>query len=245
MSHIACTVDDDAVAHVRLDRPAKLNALTLDMLRDLAATARRLRREPGLRAVILAGEGRSFGAGLDLAAAARNPAGIARAFVPTWRGTNRFQEACWAWRRLPVPVIAAVHGHVLGGALQLALGADLRITTPDARWCVMEVARGLVPDMSGIQALSELTGLETAKRLTLTAEEFSGTEAVAYGLAGMAANDPLEEARTLAAGIAGRRPEAVRGAKRLLDRTWHRGPRRTFAAERRAQLRLLPGAMRR
>ncbi|MBE1877142.1 crotonase/enoyl-CoA hydratase family protein [Myceligenerans pegani] len=243
MSHIACTVDDDAVAHVRLDRPDKLNALTLDMLADLAATARRLRRAPGLRAVVLSGEGRSFGAGLDLAAAARNPAGVARAFVPTWRGTNRFQEACRAWRRLPVPVIAAVHGHVLGGALQLALGADLRITTPDARWCVMEVARGLVPDMSGIQALSELTGLETATRLTLTAEEFSGTDAVRFGLAGSASPDPLADARALAETIAGHRPEAVRAAKRLLNRTWGQGPRRTFAAERAAQLRLLSGAM--
>ncbi|GAB3161599.1 crotonase/enoyl-CoA hydratase family protein [Myceligenerans halotolerans] len=244
MSHIACTVDDD-VAHVRLDRADKLNALTLDMLGDLAATARRLRRRPGLRAVILSGEGRSFGAGLDLQAAARNPAGVAAAFVPTWRGTNRFQEACWAWRRLPVPVIAAVHGHVLGGALQLALAADLRITTPDARWCVMEVARGLVPDMTGIQAVSELTGIETAKRLTLTAEEFSGTDAVAFGLAGSASDDPLTEARALAGTIAGHRPEAVRAAKRLLDRTWQRGPLRTLAAERATQLRLLPGAMRR
>lgn len=237
-------MDDDAVAHVRLDRPDKLNALTLDMLTDLAATARRLRRVPGLRAVVLSGEGRSFGAGLDLGAAARDPAGVARAFVPTWRGTNRFQEACWAWRRLPVPVIAAVHGHVLGGALQLALAADLRITAPDARWCVMEVARGLVPDMSGVQVLSELTGMETARRLTLTAEEFSGTEAVRLGLASSASADPLTEARALAGTIAGHRPEAVRAAKRLLDRTWRRGPLRTFAAERAAQLRLLPGAMR-
>lgn len=238
-------MNDDAVAHVRLDRPEKLNALTLDMLGDLAATARRLRRTPGLRAVVLSGEGRSFGAGLDLKAVAQHPAGIARAFVPTWRGTNRFQEACWAWRRLPVPVIAAVHGHVFGGALQLALGADLRITAPDARWCVMEVARGLVPDMSGIQALSELTGLETATRLTLTAEEFSGTEAVAFGLAGTTSDTPLDDARALAATIAQHRPEAVRSAKRLLHRTWGRGPRRTFAAERRTQIRLLPGAMRR
>lgn len=230
---------------MRLNRPDKLNALSLDMLAGLAATARRLRREPGVRAVILSGEGRSFCAGLDLKAAARNPAGVGRAFLPTWRGTNRFQEACWAWRRLPVPVVAAVHGHVFGGGLQLALGADLRVTAPDARWCVMEVARGLVPDMSGIQALSELTGIETAKRLTLTAEEFSGTRAVELGLAGTASDDPLAEAEALAAVIAGRRPEAVRAAKRLLDRTWHRGPLATFAAERAVQLRLLPGALRR
>ncbi|GAA1853366.1 crotonase/enoyl-CoA hydratase family protein [Myceligenerans crystallogenes] len=244
MGHIACEVND-GVARVRLDRPGKLNALSLEMLRDLAVTARRLRREPAVRAVILSGEGRSFCAGLDLKAAAGDPGGVARAFVPTWRGTNLFQEACWAWRRLPVPVVAAVHGHVLGGGLQLALGADLRVTTPDARWCVMEVARGLVPDMAGIQALSELTGLETAKRLTLTAEEFSGTRAVELGLAGTASDDPMGAAEALAATIAQRRPEAVRAAKRLLNGTWPRGPLATFAAERAAQLRLLPGALRR
>ena len=252
MSHIGCSVND-GVAHVRLERADKLNALTLDMLGDLVTTARRLRREPGLRAVILSGQGRSFCAGLDLEATMRRPARIARAFVPTWRGTNLFQEACRAWRRLPVPVIAAVHGHVFGGGLQIALGADLRVTTPDARWCVMEVARGLVPDMSGIQALSELTSLETAKRLTLTAAEFSGAEAVRLGLAGTTSQAdptephpegaPLAQARALATMIAERRPEAVRASKKLLNRTWNRGPLRTFAAERATQLRLLRGVL--
>lgn len=242
-SHVTCTVTD-GIADVRLDRPDKLNALSLDMLRTLRDTARALRREPGLRAVVVSGNGRSFCAGLDLASAARRPGAVARAFVPSPRGTNLFQEACWAWRRLPVPVVAAVHGHVIGAGVQIALAADLRVTAPDARWSVKEVARGLVPDMSGIRALTQLVGIETAKRLTLTAEEVTGADAARLGLAGTVADAPREEAFTLAARVAAHRPEAVAAAKRLLDRHWSAGDRRTFGAERRAQLRLLPGAMR-
>lgn len=241
-SRITCSISD-GIADVRLDRPDKLNALSLDMLGELRATARGLGRTPGLRAVVVSGNGRSFCAGLDLGAAARNPAAVARAFVPTPRGTNLFQEACWAWRRLPVPVIAAVHGHVLGAGVQIALAADLRLTTPDARWCVKEVERGLVPDMSGIRALTQLVGIETAKRLTFTAEEFTGSDASRLGLAGTVTDTPLDEAFALAGRIAERRPEAVAAAKRLFDRRWSSGDRRTFAAERWAQLRLLPGAM--
>lgn len=233
----------DGIADVRLDRPDKLNALSLDLVRELAVTAHRLRRHAGLRAVVISGNGRAFCAGMDLGAAARDPKGTLLAFLPTWRGTNAFQEAMWAWRRLPFPVIAALHGPVFGAGLQLALGADLRVTAPDARWCVAETSRGLVPDMTGIHTLSQLVGIETAKRLTFTAEEFSGEQAVTLGLAGAVSDTPLDDALLLAHRIAERRPEAVAAAKRLFDSRWSSGALSTFAAERWAQARLLPGAM--
>jgi enoyl-CoA hydratase/carnithine racemase len=128
--------------------------------------------------------------------------------------------------------------------VQIALAADLRLTTPDARWSVKEVERGLVPDMSGIRSLAQLVGIETAKRLTFTAEEFTGSDAGRLGLAGTVTETPLDEAFALAGRIAERRPEAVAAAKRLFDRRWSSGDRRTFAAERWEQLRLLRGAMR-
>jgi len=97
--NITCTVDE-GVARVWLDRPDKLNGLTLDMLSELAATARRLRKDRSLRAVIITGAGESFSAGLDFASALRNPPLIARTFIPSFlRGTNTFQEAAWGWRR--------------------------------------------------------------------------------------------------------------------------------------------------
>src|SRR6185436_20015372 len=163
---------------VRLDRPEKLNALTLQILGDLVSTAHALRSDRTLRAVILAGEGDAFCAGLDFGSVLRQPARIAASFLPRpWRGTNTFQEACWAWRRVPVPVIAAVHGHCFGGGVQIALAADFRFATPDSEWSVLEARWGLIPDMSGIQSLKELVGIDTAKRLTMTGARLSGKEA--------------------------------------------------------------------
>jgi enoyl-CoA hydratase/carnithine racemase len=237
--HVTCTVRD-GVAHVRLDRPEKLNALTLQILDDLVATAQRLRRDRTLRAVVIAGEGDAFCAGLDFGSVLRQPARIATSFVPRpLRGTNTFQEACWAWRRVPVPVIAAVHGHCLGGGLQVALAADFRLATPDSRWSVLEGRWGIIPDMSGVRSLAQLVGIDTAKRLTMTAETISGTEARELGLVTALADDPLAAADDLVARLRVRSPDQLAAAKRLFEDTWTAGPRRTFARERVEQARLL------
>jgi len=233
----------DGIAHVRLTRPDKLNALTLQTLDELVATARELRRDRSLRAVVLSGDGDSFCAGLDFASAMKSPARIAKAFVPVpWRGTNTFQEACWAWRRLPVPVIAAVDGHCYGGGLQLALAADFRVATPDSQWSVLEARWGLIPDMTGIRTLAELVGIDTAKRLTMTAQMLSGKEAADLGLVTELASDPVAVATDLATEIAQRSPDSVAAAKRLFNRTWTASPRSTFARERLEQLILLSAA---
>lgn len=236
---VSCTVAD-GIARVRLTRPDKLNALTLQTLEELVTTAHRLRRDRTLRAVVVSGEGRSFCAGLDFASVLRRPTGVAAAFVPRpWRGTNTFQEACWAWRRLPVPVIAAVHGHCYGGGLQIALAADFRFATPDSEWSVLEGRWGLIPDMSGIRSLAELVGIDTAKRLTMTARMLSGKEAHDLGLVTELAADPEEAALALARELAGRSPDALAAAKRLFDRTWTSSARTTFRRERAEQLFLL------
>lgn len=233
----------DGVATVRLNRPDKLNALTLDTLAALVGTGRALATDRTLRAVVLAGEGRSFCAGLDFGTVLRNRPGIVRAFAPRpWRGTNTFQEACWVWRRLPVPVIAAVHGHCFGGGVQIALGADYRFTTPDAQWSVLEVKWGLIPDMSGIQSLSQVVGIDHAKRLTMTGEVISGSRAVELGLASDVAEDPYAAALALAEQLATRSPDTVAAAKRLFEQTWNAGPRRTFARERVEQVRMFLAA---
>lgn len=233
----------DGIAHVRLDRPDKLNALTLDTLDQLVQVARELRKDATLRAVVLSGEGDSFCAGLDFKTVLKEPTAIARAFVPRpWRGTNTFQEACWAWRRLPVPVIAAVHGHCYGGGLQIALAADFRIATPDSEWSVLEGRWGLIPDMSGIATLKELVGIDTAKRLTMTAEIISGTRAAEIGLVTDLANDPVVAARELAGHLSTRSPDALAAAKRLFNRSWQSSPRATFARERFEQAFLLGSA---
>ena len=231
---------DSGIAYVTLHRPGKLNSLTLDTLDKLVATAREIRTNRSVRAVIIAGHGGNFTAGLDFASARKSPMGIAKAFaVRPWRGTNTFQEACWAFRRLPIPVIAAVEGYCFGGGVQIVGAADYRITTPTAQWSILESKWGLIPDMSGIHSLSELLPIDKAKRLTMTGEVLSGEEAVAVGLASEVANDPVSAAEELAAQISTRSPDAVAYAKKVFDETWRSGPRMTFFKERARQARLL------
>lgn len=239
MSNVTCTIED-GVAHVQLARPEKMNALTLQTLIDLSATARTLKRDKHLRAVIISGEGDAFCAGLDFAHVMKQPAKILRNFIPNpIRGTNTFQEACWAWRRVPVPVIAAVHGHCLGGGLQIALAADFRIATPDSTWSVLEGKWGIIPDMTGVRSLAELVGIDTAKRLTMTAELVTGKEAHDLGLVTDIDSDPVAAAFELAGRLKQRSPDQLAATKRIFNDTWTAGPRRTFARERVEQLFLL------
>ena len=121
------------------------------------------------------------------------------------------------WRKLPVPVIAAIHGVCFGGGLQIASGADVRVVAPDARMAIMEMRWGLVPDMGGYALWRGLIRDDVLRELTYTNREFSGEEAHALGLATYVDADPLVKATAIAATIADRNPHAIRGAKRLAN----------------------------
>jgi enoyl-CoA hydratase/carnithine racemase len=118
-----------------------------------------------------------------------------------------------------VPVIAAVHGAALGGGLQIALGADIRIVAPDARLSVLEIRWGLIPDMTGTHMLRRLVALDVAKELTWTGRMVTGEEAVKLGLATLQSDEPRRDALAVAARIAGSNPHAIRAAKRLLNQS--------------------------
>ena len=137
----------------------------------------------------------------------------------THGNANRPQQAAMTWRKLPVPVIAAVHGVCFGGGLQIAGGADIRIIAPDARLAVMEVRWGLVPDMAGYVLWRGNVRADVLRELTYTHREFSGEEAVALGFATHVDADPLARALAMAQTIAGMSPHAVRSAKALFNRT--------------------------
>lgn len=230
-------------AYVALDRPAKHNGLTLDTLAALIGAAQAIRRRPEVRAVILSGNGPSFCSGLDIAETASNPLSVVANFLPRpLRGTNIFQEACWAWRRLPVPVIAVTHGRCYGGGLQIALAADFRLSTPDCEYSVMEARWGLIPDMTASVTLARTVGIDQARLLTMTAETIAGVKAKEIGLVTELHDDPMAAAEKLAEKIALRSPDSVAGAKKLFDTTWRSTPRRAFSTERRIQLGLLLGA---
>jgi enoyl-CoA hydratase/carnithine racemase len=242
---VTINVDQHGVADVRMNRPEKRNALDTAMFTGLRDAGEQLKSMPEVRVVVLSGEGASFCAGLDFSsfnamasgeragggepqAAAENPSN------PTAGGiTHLGQQVAWVWQELPVPVIAAVHGHALGGGIQIALGADIRFVHPDTQLSVREVHWGLVPDMTGTLFLSRLCGVDVAKELTFTARIFSGRDAGELGIATHVTETPREDALALAAEIAGRSPDAVRGAKSLFNRLANADAAEQFAEERR------------
>jgi enoyl-CoA hydratase/carnithine racemase len=216
----------DGVADVRLVRADKMNALDVPMFEALVATTERLAGERGLRAVVLSGEGRSFCAGLDMGrfAAMKDSGGNGIAggeerdlTIRTHGIANFPQAAVWGWRRVPVPVIAAIQGVAFGGGFQLALGADMRFLSPDARMSIMEIKWGLVPDMAGTAILAGLVRDDILRELTFTGRIFSAQEALSYGLATRICDDPRASAFEVAREIAGKSPTAIRAAKRLLN----------------------------
>jgi len=240
MSERVSITIDGGVADVKLSRPEKMNALDGPMFDALVDAGRSLAEDSSVRAVVLSGEGRSFCAGLDfsgfqaMAGNADDSGGtgsIGR--VPDGQITHHAQQACWTWHELPVPVIAAVHGVAFGGGLQLTLGADIRIVSPDVRMAVLEIRWGLSPDMIATQVLPKLVGPDMAKELTWTGREVGGEEAVRIGLATHMADDPHERAMSLATEIASKSPHAIRGAKHLIDISHHADWATGFAEERR------------
>lgn len=232
----------DHVAHVRLNRPTKHNGLTLDMIDHLAQTADRAAKDRSLRAVVLSGDGASFSSGLDFSSTASQRGRIMRNLVPKRRSAaNNFQAAAWAWRSVPVPVIAVIRGHCFGGGLQIALGADFRFATPDADFSIMEARWGLIPDMSLSASIAQLTTIDVAKRLTMTGEIFDAARAFEWGLLSGVSDDPQATADALIASVKERSPDAVAAAKALFEHTWYTGSRLSFPMEQALQVRLLTG----
>jgi len=209
---------DGGVAHVRLNRPDKLNALDYDMFVALAEAGKSLMDDKSVRAVVLSGEGRAFCAGLDVSAMfALGQQGADLFGEDPGSPANRAQRACWIWHELPMPVIAAVHGYAFGGGLQIALGADIRIITPDVKLSVMEIKWGLIPDMSGTQSLRNLVRLDIAKELVFTGRIVGAQESVKIGLATEIADDPIKHSLAMAREMAQRSPTAIRAGKKLMN----------------------------
>jgi enoyl-CoA hydratase/carnithine racemase len=218
---------EDGIATLLLNRPAKLNALDPAMFAALLEAGETLAGDASLRAVVIAGEGRAFCAGLDMQSFQHMGDSQAGGVldqpltIRTHGISNAPQRIATVWRDVPVPVIAAVHGAAFGGGLQLALGADIRIVAPDAKMSVMEIKWGLVPDMAGIVLMRELARPDVVRELTYTGRQFTGEEALQIGFATQLSPDPREEALALARMIARQSPDAIRAAKRLLGLPTH------------------------
>jgi enoyl-CoA hydratase/carnithine racemase len=237
---ISLNIDKQGIAHVQLNRADKHNALDMPMFDALVTTGRQLSGMPGLRCVVLSGDGRSFCAGLDVSMFGSLLDPKASLIAQRVSGNaNLVQQAAMQWRRLPVPVIAAVQGICFGGGLQLAAGADIRIVTPDARLAVLEMKWGIIPDMGGYALWRGAVRDDVLRELTYTAREFSGDEAVAWGFATWNDANPLDRAMATASTIAKQNPDAIRAAKSLANRTPEMTTDEILLAESAAQLKLI------
>jgi enoyl-CoA hydratase/carnithine racemase len=236
----------DHVADVRLNRAEKMNAVNPAMWQAIGEAGQALIGNREIRAVVLSGNGRAFCAGLDMASfqdmasGGEDAPGVGRSLENTHdRPENFFQRAAMVWKRVPVPVIAALHGVVFGAGAQIALGADLRIAAPDMRFSILEIKWGLIPDVGITQTLRDVVSLDVAKELVFTGRILDGPAAHALGLVTHVREDPLAHARSLAAEIASKSPDAIRADKRLLDEAWHADERTGLELEARLQKRLL------
>ncbi len=224
---VSITFGDNGVAQVRLIRADKLNALDPAMFQAIIDASHALHHAKGLRAVVISGEGKSFCAGLDLMSMTNMGAGSkdgeSRAPLTerTYGNANLFQQVAMAWRKLPVPVIAAIHGVCFGGGLQIASGADFRIAAPDTRLSIMEMRWGIIPDMAGFALWRGTVRGDVLRMLTYTNAEFTGIEAHQYGLVTETTDDPLARATELAEQIASKNPDAIREAKGLFGTYLH------------------------
>jgi enoyl-CoA hydratase/carnithine racemase len=231
---------DGALGYLTLTRAPQHNGVDFPMLEQMLAAQAQLKRRRDLRAVIVHGEGPSFCAGLDFKTVLSEPLKAAWMSLQLYtRAPNKFQRWSVGLRTLGMPVIAAVHGNCFGAGLQLALGADIRICTPDAKLSVMESKWGLVPDMGGIALLRELTRIDIAKELTFSGRVISGLEAHALGLVTHVSDDPVAHARGLAQELEVRSPDALAAAKFLLHQAWTRTEAGALRAERHWQARLI------
>jgi len=228
------------LATVTLNRGDKHNGMDMAMLDAVRGAAVKLRKDTRVRTVLLRGDGPSFCAGLDFKSVFGSPKAAVIGLKALWSPVrNKFQDWSMAWREVPAPVIACIHGNCFGAGIQLALGADVRIARPDAKISVMESKWGLIPDMGGVALLRELVPLDVAKELAMTGRIVGGVEAHELGLVSHLADDPLDAAHKLAAEFETRSPDAVAAAKFLMQEAWGRGESGVLAAERRWQRKLV------
>lgn len=203
----------DHVAHVTLNRPDMRNAFGVDMIREITEVFTELNARTDLRAVVLRGEGKSFCSGADLE------------YMKSMAGFSITENECdagnlytmfWTLRSCPHPLLARLHGHVMGGGLGLAAVCDIGAVVEGTQFCFSEAKLGLVPAVISSFVLERMS-LSSAQRFMLTAEVFGAKEAVTGGLAHFAGSEAEVEAFLTAtlSQIAQNGPEAVRATKKL------------------------------
>ena len=225
-------VVENHIAHVTLSRADKMNALDSEMFAAIPLVGEQIRQNSSIRVVVISGDGGNFCAGLDKSnfSSILNNNGVsiesgssdATALAGRTHGiANAAQYAAWMWRELPMPVIAAVDGFCLGGGLQIALGADFRYAKANSQFSILEMRWGIVPDMSSTQIMRHMIRDDVIRELTYTAKIFGAEQAKEWGFITDIVDDPLAHAMSVAQEIAGKNPDAIRAAKKIIDASYY------------------------
>lgn len=220
MSELVITRRRDSSFDIILNRPDKRNAINIEMFRAFDAAVTEANRTPGLRAVIIRGEGESFSAGIDVSALL----GLAQTFGPHWQQrmrsiTDEFQAVLNRLERLELPTIVLLHGHCLGLAFELALACDIRLAAEGTILGLPETRLGIIPDVGGTTRLTRIVGPARAKELIFTGRRFDVATAERWGIVNYVVEREMLDAKAtgLAEEIAQAAPLAVGMAKRVID----------------------------
>lgn len=233
---------NNQIALVTLDRPDKRNAINIDMFKAISRACKKLRANTDVRVIIVNGNGEDFCSGLDVKSVLNNSSSLLTLMTKLWPGNaNLAQQVSYLWRKIPVPVIFALHGRCWGGGLQIALGGDFRYASEETTFSVMEGKWGLIPDMGGNLAIREIVTRDIALKLAMTAEVISAQQALAYGLITKVCDDPLVQAYQLAEQLKQRNPDALAACKTLYHKLWCSSNWRWLATESWYQIKVILG----
>ena len=237
---------DGPLLYVTINRPEKRNALTPGMLAEMAAQVAAADVQPEVRAVIVAGAGPIFSAGIDIMSLAESRGAAAGRDAGRWlrRLADEMQQALHTIEATEVPVIGALHGQVMGLGLELALAFDLRVASDDCKLSIPEARMGLVADVGGTTRLSRVVGPSRAKDMLMTARSVDANEALQWGLVNrvVPAADLSTAATALGEQIAANAPLAVGMVKRIVDQGDGLDRHSQMALERWAQSQLISTA---
>ena len=209
------TDNEGAVRHVIFAREEKRNAMNMEFIAELDAALLDAQNDDSVHCVVIRGDGAMFSAGIDIESLNDFSGGLAQ-LRPTREAMIRALNRC---EEMTKPVVAQIHGGVIGMAMELALACDMRICTQETVWSLPEVRIGLIPDVGGSSRLPAIVGLGRAKELIMTGKFIDGNEAERIGLANRAVPAGELESATaaLVAELLACAPVAVGLAKRVLD----------------------------
>ncbi len=209
---------------ITLNRPEKRNAINVEMLTGLCEMVESQVSDPGIRAIILSGEGNIFSAGVDfisIGAEVGACLGEAGAGGTSLRALiYRFQQYLNRLEAVEVPIICAMHSRALGLAVELALACDIRLMSADCIWSMPELKMGVIADVGGTSRLSRLLGPSRAMEILMTGREYSAQQAIDWGLINYyyPAESLIGEAEKLARDIASTAPLAAGAVKKIIKR---------------------------